>query len=294
MLLHVFCPKRAECSTVANDSVASCFSIDWGLLSRSDREGHLLTVRHPLSLEGFLCGMADCPDEDLVHFVLDGIWNGVHLGPLEGMVDTDPWRCKNEHTVKGRKMELRVMMREEVAKGRKLGPFVSPPFNQFKCSPVSFVPKWDSDKVRLIHNLSHPFGGNSVNALITSEEAKVQYQRFKDFLEMVQAAGPGAELGKIDLTDTYKHVLVHPDFWHLLGIHIGEGADREFYIETVLPFRHRLAPKIFTAFSDALVWVAQRSGAEHLFKYVDEFASAQPAGQICANEIWMLSMPPAD
>ncbi len=95
---------------------------------------------------------------------------------------------------------------------------------------------------------------------------------------MVRAASPGAELGKIDLTDAYKHVLVHPDFWHLLGIHVGDGEDHEFYIETTLSFGHRLALKIFTAFSDVLIWVACKFGAERLFKYVDDFATAQPAG----------------
>ncbi len=180
--------------------------------------------------------------------------------------------------VKDREAELQAVMQDEMAKGCKLGPFASPPFEQFKCSPVSFVPKRDSTKVRLIHNLSHPFHGNSANALVTPQEAAVQYQKFEDFIAMVRAAGPVAELGKFDLTDAYKHVLVHPDFWHMLGIHVGDGPNREFYVETTLPFGHRLAPKIFTAFSDALVWVAQQFGAKTLFKYVDDFVSAQPAG----------------
>ncbi len=53
---------------------------------------------------------------------------------------------------------------------------------------------------------------------------------------MVHAAGPGA--GTVDDRDAYKHVLVHPDFWHMLGIHVGEGEDHEFYVETTLPFGH--------------------------------------------------------
>ncbi len=85
-------------------------------------------------------------------------------------------------------------MQDEVQKGRKLGPFSVPPSYQFKCSPVSFVPKKDSSKVWLIHNLSHPFGGNSLNALISREEAAIQYQRFEDFIGMVRRAGHGAEL----------------------------------------------------------------------------------------------------
>ncbi len=64
----------------------------------------------------------------------------------------------------------------------------------------------------------------------------------------------------------------------MLGIHIRDGPKREFYIETTLLFSHRLAPKIFTAFSDALVWVTQKFGVEALFKYVDDFISIQLAG----------------
>ncbi len=83
----------------------------------------------------------------------------------------------------------------------------------------------------------------------------------------------------------YKHVLVHPDFWHMLGIHVGEGQDREVYAETTLPFGHRLAPKIFTAFSDALVWIARKFGTERL-KYMDDFAAAQPAGSgLCQHDL---------
>ncbi len=169
-------------------------------------------------------------------------------------------------------------MQDEVAKGRKLGPFAAPPFEQFKCSPVSFVPKRDSTNVRLIHNLSHPFHGNSVKLLITPQEVAVQYQKFENIITIVRAAGPAAELRKFDLTDAYEHVLVHPDYWHMLGIHAGDGPKRKFYIETTLPFGHRLAPKIFTAFSDALVWVARKLGVKALFKYINDFVSVQPVG----------------
>ncbi len=71
-------------------------------------------------------------------------------------------------------------MQEEVAKGWKLakGPFPFPPFTKLKCSPVSLIPKRDSTQSQLIHNLSHPFSGRSVNALVSPEEAVDQYQKF--------------------------------------------------------------------------------------------------------------------
>ncbi len=74
-----------------------------------------------------------------------------------------------------------------------------------------------------------------MNALVTPQGAAVQYQKFEDGIAMVRTAGPAAELGKFDLTDAYKHVVVHLDYWHLLGIHTGDGPNCEFYIETTLP-----------------------------------------------------------
>ncbi len=60
-----------------------------------DKEGRHLSVKCSLSLEGFRRGLADCPDMELVQFVLDGISDGVRLGSLDGVVDADPWRCTN-------------------------------------------------------------------------------------------------------------------------------------------------------------------------------------------------------
>ncbi len=76
-------------------SVLSCSSPERGVLSRVDKKGQRLSVKHPLSLEGFRHGLADCPDMELVQFVLDGIRDGVRLGSLGGIVDANPWRCTN-------------------------------------------------------------------------------------------------------------------------------------------------------------------------------------------------------
>ncbi len=90
MLAPVFQPLP-----VFNDSVLSCSSLERGMLSRVDKEGRRLSVKHPLSLEGFRHGLTDCPDTELVRFVLDGIRDGVCLGSRNGAVDADPWRCRN-------------------------------------------------------------------------------------------------------------------------------------------------------------------------------------------------------
>ncbi len=65
---------------VFTDSVLRCFRPKEGVLSRPDKDSHLLTVKHPLSLEGFQTGLQNCPDAELVQFVLDSIQNGMRLG----------------------------------------------------------------------------------------------------------------------------------------------------------------------------------------------------------------------
>ncbi len=92
----VFHPKGVDpvVSNQFNDSVFSRSSVTWGFLSRPNREGHQFMVRHPLSFEWFQCSLADCPDLELVQFMLEGICDGVWLGSLEGTIDADPCHCK--------------------------------------------------------------------------------------------------------------------------------------------------------------------------------------------------------
>ncbi len=249
-------------------------------------DGSLLLVRHPLNLTSFEQGLADCPDAEMRQFVLDGIRSGVRLGPVDGLAATDVKCCRNGKGIQGHEKQLFDMLLEEVRLGRKFGPFEQQPFSDFRCSPVNFIPKRNSEKVRLIHNLSYPFKGDSVNSLIAPEEARVVYQRFEEFVSMVREAGPNAELGKFDLHDAYKYVLVHPDFWPRLGIHVGEGKERRYFVEATLPFGHRLAPKIFTEFAKGVHWIAQKNGAEKMFVFVDDFVTARCKGTgQCARDL---------
>ena len=47
---------------------------------------------------------------------------------------------------------------KELAAGRIVGPFDSPPFETFRVSPLGIVPKKLPGKFRLIHHLSYPEG----------------------------------------------------------------------------------------------------------------------------------------
>ncbi len=70
------------------------------------------------------------------------------------------------------------------------------------------------------------------------------------------AAGPGTQLAKADIQAAYRMVPVHPDDRQLLGMR-WKG---QLFVETVLPFGLRSAPKIFNALADALEWILVARG----------------------------------
>ena len=67
-------------------------------------------------------------------------------------------------------------------------------------------------------------------------------------------------LFKVDIRSAYRTVLVHPEDRWLLRMQWGE----QLFVDTVLPFSLRSAPKLFTAVADAVEWVAKYRGLELL------------------------------
>ena len=59
----------------------------------------------------------------------------------------------------------RAKLRKECDAWRIVGPFSTPPFLNFRCSPLVLVPKKDPSEFRMIHHLSYP-KGSSVNDFI--------------------------------------------------------------------------------------------------------------------------------
>ena len=62
-------------------------------------------------------------------------------------------------------------------------------------------------------------------------------------------------------------VPIHPEDQPLLGIY----WDNVVYIDRVLPFGLRSAPKIFTALTDAVHWMLKRKGIPKCLHYIDDF-----------------------
>ena len=94
----------------------------------------------------------------------------------------------------------------DVAANKKAGPFDRPPFKFFSVSPIGAVPKKGTNKIRVIHHLSHPFKGDSINHSITEK-----YQPLGNFDQacvLIRRLGRGCSLIKLDAEAAYKQVPV--------------------------------------------------------------------------------------
>ena len=111
----------------------------------------LVCLLSPLQHEFLYEHLADHPDQEFVTELMNYIDNGVpigYTGPLESR-ESPNWPSAWKYADAVQKS-----IREDVAKGRMMGPFDSPPLPNYVSNPVGAVPKKRSDKVRPINDLS--------------------------------------------------------------------------------------------------------------------------------------------
>ncbi len=210
--------------------------------------------------------LATHPDRQFTHFILQGLLYGFRMGfgmPPSGLRSTSrnhPSSLANEQVVSS-------YIAEEVTLGRMVGPITPRLHHHLHVSPIGLVPKGrDSGRWQMIVDLSSP-GGHSTNDGISSDLCSLRYSSVDDALEYIWAFGRHTQLSKIDLKNTYRILPVHPDDRYLLAVRWHEDV----YVDQALPFGLRSAPKLFTAFADALGWELCEAGLLHHIHYLDDF-----------------------
>ena len=108
----------------------------------------------------------------------------------------------------------------------------------------------------LITDLSFPIG-QSVNDGIDPALCSLHYTTVEDIAKIIAEVGKGALLAKFDIESAYRLIPVHPQDSPLQAMR-WEGKT---YIDPMLPFGLRSAPKIFNAVADALNWHLQVVGS---------------------------------
>lgn len=170
-------------------------------------------------------------------------------------------------------------LKKEGELGRVRGPFPRGPgwTSLVQVSPLGVIPKSSPGEWRLIVDMSSP-ESKSVNDGINRDVVSLSYVSVDNLAEVVCCLGRGTLLAKFDIKSAYRLVPVYPEDRLLLGMQWRE----QLYIDTVLPFGLRSAPKLFSAVADALQWIIRSRGPRLVFHYLDDFALVgEPGSEEC-------------
>ena len=77
----------------------------------------------------------------------------------------------------------------------------------------------------------------------------------------------GALMAKVDIESAYRLIPVHPQERHLLGIIWKDNI----FVDPMLPFGLRSAPKIFTTVANAFQWCPEQQCFNRVDHYLDNF-----------------------
>ena len=220
------------------------------------------------------------PDIQFRDYILEGIINGFHIG-----FDPSKSQCvsakRNMRSALQHSSVVEEYLEKEISMHRIVGPLggsvVGVHINKFGVIPKNHQPgKW-----RIIVDLSYPDKA-SVNDGISQELCSLSYVSVDDAVKQILELGPGTMLAKLDVQSAYRIVPVHPaDRW-LLGM----SWNGQTYIDTVLPFGLRSAPIIFTAVADALQWIIESNGVQHIMHYLDDYLLlGPPDSSVCERAL---------
>ena len=222
------------------------------------------------------------PDKAFARYLLAGITEGFRIGFRYG----SPLTSSSANTASAIQHPevFEEYLSKELSLGRMLGPFPSSmnlPYLQV--NRVGIIPKGhNTGKWRLITDLSFPLN-QSVNDGIDPSLCSLSYITVEDVAAVVAHLGVGTLLVKVDIESAYRLVPVHPQDRPLQAMRWKD----KLYVDPMLPFGLRSAPKIFNAVADALNWHLRQAGIHHIFHYLDDFIFLVPPGAMELAEEWL-------
>ena len=211
--------------------------------------------------------------------VLTGAINtGVRLafsGKRSGFQSGDNLVSASEHTD-----AVHANMLKECSAGRRRGPLDRSPFPFFYSNPLGVVFKKGGTKPRIIHHLSYPRDGDSVNAHVAKLE--VQMHALERAIANLKACGRGTHMAKVDIESAYRCIPVSPEDWPLQGMRWGGSL----FFDIVMQFGLSSATAIFEYYSSATEYFAKvLLRIAHLEHYVDDFFLMASSHSLCLGQM---------
>ena len=221
--------------------------------------------------------LATHPDHAFARYICQGLQYGFRIGFHHGAPLQSAKR--NMESARSHPEVVTDYLQKECSLGRMLGPFSET--EALPCLHVNrfgVIPKGiNTGKFRLITDLSFPIA-SSVNDGISPDLCTLAYTTVDVVASQAAMLGVGAQLAKTDIEAVYRLIPVHLQDRILQAVR----WNNQVYIDPMLPFGLRSAPKIFNAVADALHWHLIQSGIQFLFHYLDDYIIvAPPNTQLC-------------
>ena len=246
----------------------------------------IMAVSTQLNPKAWETALKPHPDKAFSRFLVEGLRQGFRIG-FNRQAPLKP-ASRNIQSAHDHPQAIDDYLAKERALGRMLGPFIPEvlvALPEFQVNRVRVIPKGhDTGRWRLITELSYPPNG-SVNDGIEPDLMFSFVCLSRSSGRGSHPAGRGALLAKVDIESAYRLIPVHPQDRLLQAVQWRSNI----YIDPMLPFGLRSAPKIFNAVADALEWYMCRQGVQHIFHYLDDFiVLGAPNTQQCAQSVAIL------
>ena len=226
---------------------------------------HLSSIVTPLRPEAWASELQQIPDRRLVEYLLNGIKCGFRIG-FNRQSTRLISASSNMQSAILNPTPVQDFLQKETQAARVLGPFHTHQVTSIHLSRFGVIPKRSQPgKWRLILDLSSP-DNHSVNDGIAQDLCSLSYSSVDQAAAIIAQLGRDTQLAKIDIAHAYRNVPVHPSDRHLLGMQ----WDNRIYIDTVLPFGLRSAPKIFSALVDTMEWIFRNNHVSHILHYFSQ------------------------
>ena len=218
----------------------------------------------PLKVDAWVKALSPHPDQAFARYICDGLRFGFRIGKSAS---------SNMLSASTHPKVVSDYIDKELRLGRMLGPFdLTRDLPSLHVNRFGVIPKGhNTGKWRLITDLSFP-EGQSVNDGIDSSFCSLSYTTVDDIAIAIAQLGKGALRAKVDIESAYRLIPVNPQDRPLQAVQ----WDNKVYVDPMLPFGLRSAPKIFNAVADALDWYLHQSGIPSVYHYLDDFVIIGP------------------
>ena len=246
-------------------------------------DSQLAAIRTPLQLTAWHQFLRSHPDQDFAGYILRGIEEGFRIGANpEALLKP---ASRNMQSAQQHPDIIGEYLQTETQKQNILGPFPPHKSQEVHINRFGVIPKkHQPGKWRLITDLSFPEGA-SVNDAIDPSLCSLKYVTVDQVAKKAIQLGIGSLIAKIDIKSAYRLIPVSPLDRHYLGMQ----WNGQVYVDGMLPFGLRSAPKIFNAVADALEWCIAKEGVEVIYHYLDDFATlGPPNSEECSRNLHTL------